>query len=251
MLLLVIKKIRQGDGSMNLPLLHKLQDLNKELNAICKKLNELHEAKDFRKLKEEYQRLREEYATGGEKLKKNLYQQEIKNNEIKNLDCNKKACDEIKFSRETDSVKKLESIEKQIEKLDEKKQEAESDIIALIEEADNINKELAETKKRLVFIKKKYLSSKESSNKEIAELEAQKSELSLKIDSMIKAVDKESFEMFSRILKAHTDPVARVENRICNGCNMEVPGMDYEALKSGSQELRCQSCGRLLYYSKP
>jgi len=235
---------------MNLPLLYKLQYLNKELDVINRKLKEFHEVRELKKLKEEYQRLREEYAKGEEKLKKNSYQQETKNNEMKNLDSNRKACEKIKFSRETDSVKKLESIEKQIEKLDEKEQEAENDIIALIEEADNINKELAETKKRLAFIKKKYLSSKESTDKAIEELETQKTELNPRIDSLIKAIDKESFEMFSRILKVHIDPVALAENRICSGCKMEVPAMDYQALKNGSQELRCQSCGRMLYYSK-
>jgi len=236
---------------MNLPLLYTLQDLNKELDVINSKLKELHEVKELKKLKVEYQRLREEYAKGEEKLKKNSYKQESRNNEIKNLDCNRKACEKIKFSRETDSVKKLESIEKQIEKLDEKKLEVENDIIVLIEEADNINKELAETKKRLAFIKKKYLSSKESADKAVEELEAKKLELSPRVDNLIKAIDKESFEMFSRILKAHSDPVALVENRICNGCKMEVPAMDYQALKNGSQELRCQSCGRMLYYIKP
>ena len=148
-------------------------------------------------------------------------------------------------------MKKLENIEKQLEKLEEKKQAAESDIITLISEADNINKELAETKKRLAFIKRKYLNSKDGTDKAVEELKAQKLEISLKIDNLVKEVDKEGYEMYSRILKAHSDPVARVENRICSGCKMEVPAMDYEALKSGSQELRCQSCGRLLYYSKP
>lgn len=236
---------------MDLPLLYKLQYLNKELDVTNRKLKELYELKELKKLKEEYQRLREEYAKGEEKLKKNLYQQENKNNEIKNLDSNRKECEKIKFSRDTDSVKKLENIEKQIEKLDNKKREAENDMIALIEEADNISKELAETKKRLVFIKKKYLSSKESKDKAIEELEAKKTELKPRVDSLIKAIDKESFEMFSRILKVHIDPVALVENRICSGCKMEVPAMDYQALKNGSQELRCQSCGRMLYYSKP
>ncbi len=82
-------------------------------------------------------------------------------------------------------------------------------------------------------------------------LEAQRSKLSTKTGSLIKKVDKDTFEMYTRILKSHTDPVARMEGRSCSGCKMEVSAMDYEALKSGSQELRCQSCGRLLYFRKP
>ncbi|MEA4847413.1 MAG: C4-type zinc ribbon domain-containing protein [Clostridiaceae bacterium] len=235
---------------MNLPLLYELQDLHKGMNDIGKKLKELQEVKDLRKLKEEYQRLREEYIKGEEKLKKNTYQQETRNNEIKNLDFNKKASEEIKFSRETNTIKKLENIEKQLEKLEEKKQGAENDIIELINEAENINKELAETKKKLAFIKKKYMNVKEAADKAAEKLEVQKTELQAKIDDMMKAADKESLEIYGRLIKTHADPVAMVENRICSGCKMEVPAMDYEALKSGSQELRCQSCGRILFYRK-
>lgn len=233
---------------MNLPLLYELQHLHRELDAIEKKLKELHDSKDLKKLKEEYNRLAIEYRKGEERIKSNSYQQEIRNNEIRNIDFNKKATEQIKFSRETDTVKKLENIEKQLEKLEEKKQAAENDIIMLINEADNINKELVDTKKRQAFIKKKYLSSKEVSEKAAAELEAGKSGLSTQIDALIKKIDNGSLEMYNRLSKAHCDPVALVENRMCSGCKVEVPAMDLEALKSGSQELRCQSCGRLLYY---
>ncbi|HNT04506.1 MAG TPA: C4-type zinc ribbon domain-containing protein [Bacillota bacterium] len=235
---------------MNLPLLYELQHLNKEMGAITRKLRELQEDKDMKKYKEEYQRLKEEYLKGEEKLKKNAYRQEARNNEIRNIEYNMKSSLEIKFSKETNTVKKLENIEKQLEKLEEKKQAAENEIIELINDADNINKELAEIKKKLAFIKKKFLNCKEDADKAAAGLKAQKSELQAKIDSMMKSIDQESLEMYNRLIKTHSDPVALVKNRICSGCKMEVPAMDYEALKGGNQELKCQSCGRILFYKK-
>ncbi|MGI6584597.1 MAG: hypothetical protein GX301_10425 [Gracilibacteraceae bacterium] len=236
---------------MNLSLLYELQYLHKEMNAITRKLKEINESNDMDKYKDEYQRLRNEYLKSEEKLKKNACQQEIRNNEIKNLDYSKKSSEEIKFSRETNTIKKLESIEKQLEKLEEKKRAAEDDIIKLINEANNIKKELVETKKKLVFIKKKYLSCKESVHKSVRELEAQKTELQAQIDNLMKSVDKESFEVYNRLIKTHSDPIALVKNRICSGCKMEVPAMDYEALKTGNEEMRCQNCGRILFFRKP
>ncbi len=236
---------------MNLSLLYKLQELHRETDGIGRKLKELAEAGELKKLREEYQRLGEEYLRSEGKVKSNGYQQDVKYNEIKNLEYNKKSCEDIKFSRETDTVKKLETIEKQIEKLDEKKLESENAIIALVKEADNIRKDMTETKKRLAFIKKKYLSSKEAYDKSKEELKLRQSELAAKIGSIIEAVDKESLEIYNRLVKAHPDPISLVENRKCTGCKMEVPSMDYEALKSGSADMRCQSCGRLLYYIKP
>ncbi len=236
---------------MNLSMLYELQGLQKDMDTLMGKLKELNEAKDLGKLKEEYKRLKEEYLKGEEELKKNAYRQEVKNNEVKNLEYTKKASEEIKFSKQTDTVKKLETIEKHLEKLDEKKHSVENDIIELINEADNINNRLAEVQKKMMFIKKKYLSGKEAADKAAEELKSQKSNLSQEIADIKKEIDNDSFEVFSRLIKTYADPIALVEKRICCGCKMEVPAMDYEAVKSGSQELKCQNCGRLLYYRKP
>ncbi len=235
---------------MDLSLLYKLQHFHKEEDVIIKRLKELHEHKEMRKLKEEYQRLRNEYEMGEERKKKNLYQQEVNSNEIKNLDSSKKSSEAIKFSRETDTVKKLESIEKQIEKLDTKRQAAENGIIALKSEADNIDKELIEIKRRMIFIKKKYMNIKEETDKEMQELENRKSKLDPEIEELMGAIGVESYEIYKRMKKSHLDPVAKVEKNICSGCKMEVPAMDFQALKNGSQQVRCQNCGRLLFYCK-
>lgn len=236
---------------MNLPLLYELQYLHKEMYAIINKLNDLKELKDMRKFKEEYQRLKEEYLKGEEKLKKNAYRQETRNNEIRNLDFNMKSSEGLKFSKDTNTIKKLENIEKQLEKLEEKKQAAEDDIIELINDADNINKELMETKKKLAFIKKKFMKYKEDADKAVAELEVQKAELGDKIDNIIKSIDKESLELYNKMTKTNSELVAPVKNRICGGCKMEIPAMDYEAIKAGSDKHKCQSCGRILFYQKP
>ena len=235
---------------MNLSLLYELQYLHKEMNAVTRKLKESNEAKDMEKYKDEYQRLRNEYIKSEEKLKKIAYQQEVRNNEIKNLDFSKKSSEEIKFSRETNTIKKLENIEKQLEKLEERKRAVEDDIIKLINEAENIKKELVETKKKLAFIKRKYLNCKENALKSVRELEEQKTELQAQIDNLMKSADKESIEVYNKLIKTHSDPIALVKNRICSGCKMEVPAMDYEALKTGNEEMRCQSCGRILFLRK-
>ncbi len=233
---------------MDIQTLYKLQELHREMDSILKGLKDLADSSDLKKLRDEYQRLSEEYAQAEEKIKKNEFRWEQRHNELKNLEYNRKACEEIKFSRETDTVKKLESIEKQLEKLVEKQQEAEDAIIELEKDAENIDKSMIETKKRLAFIKKKYIGSKETYERSKEELKKQQAELAARIGSLIETVDAESIEMYNRLAKVHSDPISIVENRKCTGCKMEVPSMDFEALKSGNQDMRCQSCGRLLYF---
>lgn len=232
---------------MNLAALYKLQSLQIKLDMLKVRLKVLCEGKELAKFKEEYLRLREELSKGEEKLKKNDLQQEIKNNEIKNIQFSRKAYEDIKFSKDTDTVKKLENIDKQLEKLDDKKREAEDDIIKLIGEAENIRNSLIETKKKLNFIKKKYMNLKENDEKQVKESRSEIEELKMEISEAVNTIDKESLDMYEKVRRIYKDPVAAVDDHRCAGCNVEVPAMDYQALKNGSTKLRCQNCGRLLY----
>lgn len=236
---------------MNLPLLYKLQELHREMDGIARELRELADTTELKKLREEYQRLGEDYHQAEDKLKRNQIHKEQTQDELKNLQSKRKACEDIKFSRETDTVKKLDNIEKQLIKLDEKSHEAENVVIELEKDAENINKSLTETKRRLAFIKKKYLGCKEAYERSREELKARQSDLAGRIGEVLETVDTESFETYNRLAKSHPYPISLVENRKCNGCKMEVPSMDMEALKEGSREIRCQSCGRLLFYVRP
>jgi len=232
---------------MDLSALYRLQCLQQKQEELKKRLVGLKECKELQRLKEEYHRLREELSEEEESLKKNSLQQELKNNELKNIQYNRKNCENIKFSRETDTVKKLENIEKQLEKLDEKKKAAENDIIKLIEAADNIKSSIEATKKKIVFIKRKYMSLKEATEKQIREETDAIEKLGIEIAGIINSTDKESLELYEKGKKTHKDPVALVTARICGGCNVEVPAMDYEALKGGNTLMRCQNCGRVLF----
>lgn len=232
---------------MDLKALYRLQSMQLKLDELKLQLKSINEGKDLSRLKEEFLRLKDELSKGEEKLKRNALQQKIKSNEIENIILNKKACEDIKFSRETDTVKKMENMDKQIQKLEDKKKEAESDIIKLVEEAENIKEHLMGTKKKLNFIKKKYMNLKESVERQIEEIKISMEELNSAIDETMKVIDKESLEIYEKSRRQHKDPVAAVENYRCSGCGVEVPAMDYDALKRGSTEHKCQNCGRMLY----
>lgn len=235
---------------MNLPVLCKLQELENRLSDVLDRLNGLQEGREIRKLKEEFQRLKHRLEQGEAELKENQRQQEAENNEIKLIQLNKQASEAIKFSRDTDTVKKLENIEKQIERLDQQKLGLENRLIKLIEDAETIERDAVETKKKLSFIKKKYGSIKENSETELSGLGKEKIELQRQIDSVLPLVDAGSLELYRKIKKTHRDAVVVLEGRKCSGCKVELPAMDYEAVKAEKAGIRCENCGRLLYYER-
>lgn len=235
---------------MNLQVLYKLQALENTMSDAVIRLNDLQGSKEVQRLKEEYQRLKHKLEQDESELKINLQRQEDGNNEIKLIQMNKQASEAIKFSRDTDTLKKLENIEKQIERLNIQKAGIENGLIKLIEDADTIEKDMVETKKKLSFIKKKYGSVKENCEKELSQLQAVQTELQQKIEEMLLLVDAESLELYRKIRRMHPDAVVVLDGRKCSGCKVELPAMDYEAVKAEKAVIRCENCGRLLYHER-
>lgn len=233
---------------MDLLLFYNLQQYQKKLKVIDNELNSFNNNSEMIVLKKEYQRLKQNIEDLESKVKSNTIQQNIRQNEIKNLEENKSNHENVKYSREINTVKKLESIEKQIQEIDEKIEGIKEKLILLLEEGENIEKDIVENKKKMMFIKKKYVSLKEKTENTLKDLNVQKTELEGMITKSINEISIEDKRIYDTIKNSYTDPVALSNGRICSGCSMEIPAMDYEATKTGSTIVICQNCGRMLYY---
>ncbi len=236
---------------MNLHALYKLQVLESRMDQIVARLNGLKGGKETQqRLKDEYQRLKNKLEQDDAELKQNQKQQEDGNNEIMLIQMNKQTSEAIKFSRDTDTVKKLENIEKHIDHLNHQRTNMENELIKLLEDAETIEKDRMETIKKLNFIKKKYGSAKESVERECCQLEAAQAELQQEIERLLVTVEADALELYRKIRRQHSDAVVLLDGRKCSGCMVELPAMDYETVKAEKAAIRCENCGRLLYHGK-
>ena len=238
---------------MSLESLFKMQQVELKIRSVEKQLDALAKDTETVRLKEEYHKLKAAMDRYEAMKTSNCTQMDAKNNEIKNLKKDKGSMEEMKYSRETDAMKKLESVDKQIVKLDEKLDYAENHMIKLMEEGENIDESLNETKKKMSFIKRKYLGVKEAHEKSRLELSESRKALASELDKIHDSIDHDEaaqklLDIYQKLQKRFADPVSSVINRRCTGCNVEMAMMDYEALRSGKGILRCESCGRLLLF---
>ncbi len=61
-----------------------------------------------------------------------------------------------------------------------------------------------------------------------------------------KDIDPQLMERYQTIKKHCVPPVAKLVNGQCGGCFMSLPSVTLRNLKSGSQLIECESCGRLI-----
>lgn len=224
---------------MNLSVLYKLQEHECELKRVEKQMDELNNNEEAQKLKKEYQRLKSILDKDNELIKSNMLQQTAKLNEIKNLE------------KSMVQVQNGNAVDKLYDELNEKLNTAHSNINKLKDEGISIEKDVVSVKKKLNFIGKKYLQNKDNSKSQLEQLQLEAEKLTSAADALLPEVNQALLKVYKRVKVTFENPVATVDARLCGGCRMEIPALDYEAAKLGKEMVRCESCGRILFYQKP
>ena len=96
--------------------------------------------------------------------------------------------------------------------------------------------------------KKEYDSAKSVCEEEKASFSAESESLAREIEELGRAVDPELLERYNRAKLHNTaQPLAKVINSRCSGCNMSLPTSVIKKLESDNVIVECENCGRILY----
>ena len=123
--------------------------------------------------------------------------------------------------------------------------------IELMEQAEAAQKEVARATteanaaKKLVEDQITQLNQREENlKKDLAELQNGRNELAA-------AVDEVARNRYERLLKSKGDNVVvGVNHGVCGGCHMKLPPQTLVACQSDQDLVTCNSCGRILYYTR-
>lgn len=107
-----------------------------------------------------------------------------------------------------------------------------------------------EVRSKLTQGKKDFDALKEKYDAELAAAAPERDQLKKEADRLAKAVPKELMDRYKKIKKTRMNPVAKVQNEQCSGCNMAIPSLTMSKLRSGEKLLECESCGRILYFTE-
>lgn len=67
------------------------------------------------------------------------------------------------------------------------------------------------------------------------------------IEAAAKEVEPALLQKYIGLKKNHQNPVARVENNKCTGCNMSLPTAVIRRVTTSSEVVECENCGRILF----
>ena len=123
--------------------------------------------------------------------------------------------------------------------------------IELMEAAEQAQKELArltkeaEAAKKLCDEQTAQLGAREENlKKELAALRSNREELAAAVDPAVRA-------RYERLTKSRGENVlVGVEHGVCGGCHMKLPAQTLVACRSDQELVTCNSCGRILYYTR-
>lgn len=68
-----------------------------------------------------------------------------------------------------------------------------------------------------------------------------------KIKAAAAEVDPSLMEKYIGVKKNHQNPMAKLENNKCTGCNMSLPTVVVRRVTTSSAVVECENCGRILY----
>jgi uncharacterized protein len=113
------------------------------------------------------------------------------------------------------------------------------DSAEFVKRQQRLQVEAAKEKQNFMVLRESY---DKELNEQKAKLEAQRAVA----DKAAEGVDPKMMEEY-RIIKKHiTPPMARLLNDQCGGCNTALPSAVLRKIKSGTEIIECETCGRMI-----
>lgn len=234
---------------MDLNLLYELQLKEVELLSLNKKAEQIKSDDLLKRLIEEHSTLKNQYLSLQAKQNAENKDIEAKKRSIKQLEANKNTYEDLKYTPEINNSKKLKMIEKQIIDTDNSIKIEMKKIVEIESRMDKIESEITDVKKKLFFIKNKAEKTKSDYKLELQSLEQEQKRIRGIIKDLKGKIDTGSLDDYSKWKTRMEDPISLIESRKCTGCSVDVPSINFEAVRLG-ELIRCECCGRVLLYMK-
>jgi len=139
-----------------------------------------------------------------------------------------------------ESIKESENIKNSLEQNKRK-------IVEIRKKLEKTNEDIVVTLRNMSAAKKEYDRLRELHSEEIEKGSSEVARLKAALDETAKKVDTDLMERYKKIKQRRPNPVARLNNDRCSGCNMQLPSSVIGSLKVSGNIVECDSCGRIIY----
>ena len=167
--------------------------------------------------------------------------------EVQRIEEKLKREEEKLYGGKVANPKELRGLQAEVRSLKRQKDDLETELLEGMEAQDELAareealRSEVEALRREMEGKRKILESDlREAAEELADLEGRKRDLEAGIDG-------ELLELYRRLLESkHGLAVVKVEDGVCRGCRVELPGKEYDRFMRSEAVFRCPNCGRIM-----
>jgi uncharacterized protein len=145
------------------------------------------------------------------------------------------------------SPKELRGLEAEVRSLKRKKDELETEELEEMEVQEAKQAELEELRAAQERLQAEIGDKKGVLEGELAEIAGEAAELEKERDGLRASIDEELLETYDGLLASkHNPAVVKVVDGVCQGCRVELPGIEYDRFLKSESVFTCTNCGRIL-----
>lgn len=153
-------------------------------------------------------------------------------------------------SAQIEDAKQIKKYIRALEELNKNVLSIKKELVRIQNTAEGTDGKVKQLKSNIVKGKADFAKIKEEHDAELAGATDELERLRAKVSEVGKDVSPELLAEYKKIKKNRPNPVAKVINEQCQGCNMSMPSLVMRKLKEGEKLIECENCGRILYYQE-
>ena len=160
-----------------------------------------------------------------------------------NLDLIKKAEDRL---FEIKTHKEYEALQKEIGETKRNNLTIEENILSEMETIETLENSISEEEEKLKEKEKDYGQKIDEYENKISLLKEDYKPKKVEKDNIVSKIKPEILPVYERVKKRNGVVIARVENEICTGCNMNIPPQLYNEVLKLTRIIQCPNCKKIL-----
>jgi len=193
-------------------------------------------------------RTQAELTSVQQRLEELIQQQHPLEWEIENITVKIKEVEEKLYSGRINNPKELTNLQNDVDSLKARRSKSEDKALETMEQVELTTASVATTSNELKRLEAEWERQQQQLTTEIERLKAVLANLKQKRQLLSDQIDPQTIDFYQRLRKQRGRAVAKVEQGICRGCQIQLPTTDLQQARSGGL-VQCSSCGRILYQS--
>lgn len=145
------------------------------------------------------------------------------------------------------SPKELRGLQAEVRSIKRQKDTLETELLEEMERQDEIKMRVDDLRSNQGRLEVEVQEKKEKLESETAEMLSERADLEKQGDELRSHIGEELLETYGRLLESkHRLAVVKVVDGVCQGCRVELPGMEYDLFLKSDDVFRCTNCGRIM-----